>query len=243
MAAVLSCGPRAALSHHSAAALWGIAPPPDDVIEVSVPVTSRPRRPGVRIFRRPALTEDELTVQDGIPVTGIVRTLMDVALGLDRPDLERAINEADKLDLIDFESLTRALDAYRGCPGVGRLRAILGPRDFRLTDSELERRFLRLVHGIGLRLPLTGQWLNGFKADFFWPELKLVVETDGLRYHRTPAQQARDRARDQAFTAAGLTPLRFTHAQIQFERDRVGKVLLTVARRLEGGRQETTSPA
>ncbi len=47
-------------------------------------------------------------------------------------------------------------------------------------------------------MPLTGRRVNGFKVDFWWPELRLVVETDGLRYHRTAAQQTRDRLRDQA---------------------------------------------
>ena len=68
--------------------------------------------------------------------------------------------------------------------------------------------------------------------DFFWPELGLVVETDGLRYHRTPAQQARDRVRDQAHAAAGLTPLRFTHAQVAFEPEHVQATLNAVVRRL-----------
>jgi very-short-patch-repair endonuclease len=70
--------------------------------------------------------------------------------------------------------------------------------------------------------------LNGFKVDFYWPELRLVVETDGLKYHRTPAQQARDRVRDQAHTAAGLTQLRFTHAQVAFEAGHVESVLRRV---------------
>ena len=69
----------------------------------------------------------------------------------------------------------------------------------------------------------TGVRLNGFKVDFYWPGLGLVVETDGLRYHRRPAQQAADRVRDQAHTAAGLTPLRFTHAQIRFDRATYGR--------------------
>lgn len=74
--------------------------------------------------------------------------------------------------------------------------------------------------------------MNEFRVDFYWPELGLVVETDGLRYHRTPAQQARDRLRDQAHTAAGLTPLRFTHAQIAFEPAWVRATLAAVGRRL-----------
>ena len=74
--------------------------------------------------------------------------------------------------------------------------------------------------------------VNGFKVDFYWPELGLVVETDGLRYHRTPAEQARDRLRDQAHTAAGLTPLRFTHEQVRYEPEHVLKILAQTASRL-----------
>jgi very-short-patch-repair endonuclease len=69
-------------------------------------------------------------------------------------------------------------------------------------------------------------------VDFHWADLGLVVETDGLRYHRTPAQQARNRLRDQAHVASGLTCLRFTHAQICFERDHVLATLRAVGRRL-----------
>ena len=103
---------------------------------------------------------------------------------------------------------------------------------FLLTDSELERRFLRLIRGTGLPTPQTGVWVSGFKVDFFWPDLGLVVETDGLRYHRTAAQQSRDRQRDQAHAAAGLTTLRFSHSQIAFDGRRVRDTLARVARRL-----------
>ena len=113
------------------------------------------------------------------------------------------------------------------------MRAMLGQRVFSLTDSELERRFLRLIEAAHLSTPLTGQRLNGFKVDFYWPDLGLVVETDGLRYHRTPAQQARDQLRDQAHTAAGLTPLRFTHGQVRYEAGYVRETLRTVVRQLE----------
>lgn len=159
--------------------------------------------------------------------------MLDLATRLDQAHLERAINEADRLDLMDPEALFAALDAYPGVRGAGRLRTTLGERTFRLTDSELERRFLPLVADAGLPMPLTRQHVNGFRVDFFWPGLRLVVETDGLRYHRTPAQQARDRVRDQTHLAAGFTPLRFTHAQVRFEATYVRSTLLGVARRLE----------
>jgi very-short-patch-repair endonuclease len=112
------------------------------------------------------------------------------------------------------------------------LRQLLDRRTFTLTDSELERRFLPLARAAGFGQPRTGEQLNGFKVDFFWPELGLVVETDGLRYHRTPAAQARDRLRDQAHAAAGLTTLRFTHAQVRYEPRHVRETLAAVARRI-----------
>jgi very-short-patch-repair endonuclease len=73
-------------------------------------------------------------------------------------------------------------------------------------------------------------------VDFYWPELGLVVETDGLRYHRTPSQQARDRLRDQAHSAAGIVPLRFTHWQVRHERQHVETTLAAVAQRAAGGK-------
>jgi hypothetical protein len=165
-------------------------------------------------------------------VTTPICTLVDLAAQLDPVPLEAAINEADKLGLTDPENLRAALDALGRRPGVRQVRELLDRRTFALTDSELERRFLPLVRAAGLPPPLTGVRVNGFKVDFFWPDLGLVVETDGLRYHRTPAQQARDRLRDQTHAANGLMPLRFTHAQVTFESQRVQRTLAEVAKRL-----------
>jgi very-short-patch-repair endonuclease len=230
MAAVLACGPGAVLSHMAAAALWEIVNA--SALEVTV-LNGGMRRPeGITVHRRRGLRPDEVTEHRGIPVTSPVRTLIDIAPRLEREPLEAAINQADTLDLCDPEALREALDAITGQPGVRALRTVLDRRTFTLTDSELERRFLRIVREIGMAKPETGVWLNGFKVDFYWPDLGLVVETDGLRFHRTPAQQARDRIRDQAHTAAGLTPLRFTRAQVRFEPNYVGETLAAVAKRL-----------
>jgi very-short-patch-repair endonuclease len=92
--------------------------------------------------------------------------------------------------------------------------------------------FLRLVRRARLPMPQTGVEVGGFPVDFLWPELGLIVETDGLRYHRTAAQQARDRRRDQIHAAAGLTTLRFTYSQVVFEEADVRGVLARVIGRL-----------
>jgi very-short-patch-repair endonuclease len=238
MAAVLGCGADAVLSHSAAAALWAIkaqrAAGPDrrlaSLIEVSVPTEARRRRKGIRLHRR-LLSPEDLTRRDGIPVTTPARTLIDLATVLQPDRLEAAVNEADKMGLIDPETLRQAVDERSGLDGVPRLRKVLDDRTFVLTDSELERRFLRLVRRAGLPRPRTRQRVNGFRVDFYWPELRLVVETDGLRYHRTATQQSRDRIRDQAHTAAGFIALRFTHAQVTVEPERVSSTLRSVAKR------------
>jgi very-short-patch-repair endonuclease len=246
MAAVLRCGAGAVLSHLSAAELWEIAPisgeitrlplsgeitQPRRTVDVSVPCRRAPRAPGIVVHRR-SLEEGELTRRHGIPVTNPAQTLIDIATGLPRNRLEAAIAEADKRSLMTPDQLRRRLDRLPGSPGVGVLRRLLDRQVFRLTDSDLERLFLPITRRAGLCPPHTGQRLNGFKVDFYWPDLGLVVETDGLRYHRTAAQQTRDRLRDQAHTAAGLTTLRFTHAQVRFEPEHVRATLVTVAGRL-----------
>jgi len=232
MAAVLACGETAVLSHSSAAALWRIGSEARDLIEVSVHHPHQRRRPRLRIYRRPSLWPEDITARHRISITTPVQTLIDITPGLDRHGVERAINEADKYDLVHPPELRAALDERVGEPGVAPLRHILDRRTFRLTKEELERRFLPLAAGAGLPVPLTGQWVNEFEVDFYWPDLGLVVETDGLRYHRTPAEQARDRLRDQAHTAAGLTQLRFTHEQVRYEPEYVRRVLAQTASRL-----------
>ncbi|HEX3609222.1 MAG TPA: DUF559 domain-containing protein [Solirubrobacterales bacterium] len=235
MAAVLACGPDAMLSHRSAAALWGIGAESGEV-EVTVRIASPRRRAGVRVYRRPTLADRDVIERDGIPVTGLVRTFVDLASIL-RPRLvERSVNEADRLDLIDPPTLRLELQPHRCEPGVRPLRNLLDRRTFRLTRSELERLFLPLADQVGLPSPMTKQWVSGFEVDFFWPDLGLVVETDGLRYHRTPAEQARDRLRDQAHTAAGLVNLRFTHEQVRYQPEHVRSTLLAVVDRIEARR-------
>lgn len=231
-AAVLSCGPGAALSHGSAASLWGLRALGLRDIEVSVPIPGGRGPIGVTVHRRATLAADDVTRHDGIPVTTPICTLIDIAVRLEPDKLEAAVNEADKRDLTDPERLRAALDSTPRRPGVKPLRTLLDRRTFTLTDSELERRFLPLARKAGLVAPQTGLYVNGYKVDFYWPDLGLVVETDGLRYHRTPAQQAQDRVRDQTHTAAGVTPLRFTRAQVMFTPGHVCTTLAAVARRL-----------
>jgi predicted transcriptional regulator of viral defense system len=121
MAAVLSCGPRAALSHESAAALWEIRPSRGGDVHVSVPLPLDRRRPGIDIHRRARLTSADVTRQNRILVTTPALTLVDIATGLGPAQLEAAVNEADKRDLIRADELPREIERFAGQPGVAKL--------------------------------------------------------------------------------------------------------------------------
>lgn len=232
MGAVRLFGESALLSHLSAAALWGIRTSPGAPIEVTLTTVSKRSAPGLMVHRRGVLSPQDRRVRHGIPVTSPARTLVDLAPRLNNAQLESAINEADRLDLTDPSRLRRDVESMRGQDGAGTVLRLLERQVFRMTDSELELRFLALVRSAGLPRPETQRPVNGFRVDFYWPDLGLIVETDGLRYHRTPSQQARDRRRDQVHAVAGLTTLRFTHAQVRFEPAEVIDVLTRVIGRL-----------
>jgi uncharacterized protein DUF559 len=231
MAAVLACGDGAFLTHRSAGALYGICEERPARIETGVLVPHPVGPDCLRVRRRASLSREEVGTLRGIPITSPVRTMIDLATELPSNRLARAVNEADKLEVIDVETLRAGLDSRTGQPGVGRLVTLLDRDTFVLTEEELERLFLPLARDAGLPLPETKLMVNGYEVDFFWPELKLVVETDGLRYHRTPLAQAGDARRDQSHTAAGYARLRFTHRQVKHERDYVRKILAETASR------------
>src|SRR4051794_30819480 len=150
MAAVLTCGPNAVLSHGSAAALWRIGP--EWRLEITIPLSVARHRPGIVIHRRRGL---RATTHRGIPVTPVVVTLVDLAAVLGDDPVEAAINEADKLDLCDPERLRSELDGLPPWTGIKPLRRILDLRTFTMTDTELERRFLPIARRAGLPKPLT----------------------------------------------------------------------------------------
>jgi very-short-patch-repair endonuclease len=235
MAALLACGEGAYLSHRSAAALYGIGEERGGLIEVSIRRRGEHHRRGVKIRSRPSLPSQDVGTLKGIPVTSPVRTLLDLAT-LEPPNrVERAVNEADKHDHVDPDSLREVLERYVGEPGIKRLRRVLDKHTFRLSDQELELLFRPLARAAGIPVELTKVFVNDFEVDFFWPSLGLVVETDGWRYHRTPAAQTRDALRFQVHTASGLTPIRFSHWQVKYEARHVRRVLERTAAHLPRG--------
>jgi len=222
-AGVLSLLPNAAASHATAAAMWNLCDPAGGPIAVTAR-DSRRSRPGVRVHRA-RLPSTEVEVVDGVPVTSVPRTLLDLSgqVGLRR--LRRLVKQAEFSRLTDRAALAEILERHprrRGRRALARIVRgyVLGEGR---TRSELEDRFLAFCAQRGLALPETNQMIDvgrgRLEVDCVWREARLIVELDGRAAHQTAAAFDEDRARDRALVAAGYSPMRVTWAHLHGEAD------------------------
>jgi very-short-patch-repair endonuclease len=212
MAALLACGPRAVLSHRTAAAIWGLIGRLPALVDVSVPGKQRDRK-GVRVHRNRPL--DRVTTYEGCRITTAAATIADLAPTLTDRDLARVIEQAQVLRLATRAELIASLPSRRS-PAL--TQALEQPR---LTRSEAERRLLELIGKAGLPRPRTNVRVAGHEVDLYWPAQRLVVEVDGYAFHSTREAFERDRARDAELTARGQRVLRVTWRQIVEEPEAV----------------------
>jgi very-short-patch-repair endonuclease len=232
MAAVLACGPDAALSHASAAALWEIRPTSATRIDVTVrSAGGRARRPNLRVHRASGLLDDEVTEHQAIRVTTPARTLLDLASSLPRRTLERALDQAAINELFDLTALQAAVDRHRGEPGSAALDTALHEHEAgtTLTKSELEERMLALCDHHRLPRPQVNAWVENLEVDFLFAAQRLVVEADSYRYHRSRRAFERDRERDAILARAGYRTLRFTDRQMRRQASEVAETIRSSA--------------
>lgn len=221
MAAVLFCGPGAVLSHRSAATLWGLRGPSSRAIDVTSGSKSRSRSGIHRHYS--ALPADEVTVERGIPVTTVPRTLFDFAAVASVDEVEHALRESEYLRLHDRLSLWDLLDRYPRRRGAKAIRACLARRAETpgRARSWLEERFLPFLREQQLPPPLLNAWIEAgersFEVDCFWPRVKLVVELDGFAAHGTRIAFREDRARDRRLRVAGYGVTRIAPEQLDEE--------------------------
>lgn len=212
MAAVLAGGPGAALSHRCAARLSELIGWAPGRTSISVPAARRPRIHGVAVHRIQIV---EPVVIDAIPCTPVSRTILDLAAISRRRTLEKVVEEAVVHDAFDLREILDLIHRVARPRGVRLLRAVLAAHapGTTLTRSELEEAMLRLCHRLGVPRPVC----NGHVAladgtlvevDFHWPSQRVIVETDGNRYHATHPKRRRDRAKDRALQIAGFIVLR-----------------------------------
>ena len=219
LAAVLACGPGAALSHGSGAALWEIRQSNSALVDVTVPTRAgRIRRKGIRIHRSGRLAPEEVTIRSGIRVTTVARTLLDLADVLDPQALRRAVTEAEYTNRFDLPSLIAVVENNPGRRSRKLMTAALEGRHHR-TRSPLEDRFLAFIERWGVEEPDCNVWIEGFEVDFVWKRVGLVVELDGLAAHRTRRAFDADRLRDRALWRKGIRTMRLTSEALRDEEE------------------------
>ncbi len=236
MAAVLACGPGAVLSHYSACWLLGLARWEPEPFHVTGPVARRPRLP-VRIHRARRLEEADRAVVEGIPVTAVPRTLLDMAAAVKAQSLDRLLERAEELGVFDLGPVESLLERTWGHHGWGRLRrAIARYRPVPFTRSGFERRFFDALLEAGLPRPATNYVEAGYELDVYWPERRFAVELDVYGTHGTRAAFERDRLRQEDLKLAGIELTRVTDVRFHREPEAVlERVAALLAQRPRSG--------
>jgi very-short-patch-repair endonuclease len=217
-AALLAVRPGAALSHHSAAALWRLRVPECGVVDVVIRGQTGRSVRGIRIHRTRVLQDEDVRIHRGLPVTSPARTLLDLAGALRQRELEFAFDQAITSRIVRRADVLKVITRMPGRAGrcllLDLLDAARGPA---LTRSEAEERFLALIRSAQLPEPKVNARIHGYEVDFLWREQRLVVEIDGYRYHSTRRAFEHDRRKDATMQAAGLTTMRITWRQLEGE--------------------------
>lgn len=206
-AAVLACGPGAALSHQSAFTLWVFTNKWSFPLHVTS--ATRRKRPGITTHEAPGLQPADVRTQLGIRATSPARTLLDCAPELPERRLHRTAADARRAGLLHPASILDVTERFPHHPGSALMRAIL--TELRNpTRSEFEQAFLVFCRAHQLPTPLVNTHVAGHEVDAFFPEHRLIVELDGWDFHRDRHNFEEDRERDADALAAGLSTLRVT---------------------------------
>lgn len=236
MAAVLACGEGAAASHRCGAWIHELIAWVPSRPAVSVPARRHARPPGIAVHR---IQRIDPVIVEGIPVTPVARTIIDMAAISRRRTLEKVIEEAHIRGVFDLRAIHETLDTIARPRGVRLLRAVLA--DFRpgttLTKSQLEEAMLALCDRAGLPRPVCNQHVSKpdgqlAEVDFLWRDRGVIAEADSNRYHATHPKRRRDRAKWRALQLAGWLVLPIPEEDLAERPDAVlTDIRLALARR------------
>lgn len=218
-AAVLAYGRGTVLSHRTAAVLWGLRRPRSGPIDVTAPGGRQgvERRKGIWVHRCKLMAEDQ-TIREGLPVTTVSRTLLDLAEVFPWGQLKKAAEEADRLNLLSLREMESVCERGRGRRALKPVRRLIA--ELQLPDegrSPLEIRFAAFVREFHLPSPPQNVDVLGHEVDALWPAAKLIVELDSWEFHSHRAAFERDRARDTKLLIAGYRTIRVTHRRLDRE--------------------------
>jgi predicted transcriptional regulator of viral defense system len=220
MATVLASSPSVA-SHLSAGWLWGLLQSSPGTLHVTCRRSRHAKRPFVTHAAN--LARVDLTRRDGIAVTSLARTILDLAVDSRERTVRRFIRQADDDKTFDLRAMEDLLDRTKGHRGQAKVRAALEIYDETpaFTRSDLEKRFLEVVGEAGLPAPSMNLFVEGFEIDAYWAEARFGVELDIYETHGSRLSFEEDRERDDELLHAGIETTRVTRPRLDREPDAV----------------------
>ena len=234
MAAVLFRGSGALISHQSAIWLWGL----EKTLEIPVHVSVRWRghaQDAIGLHHCPALRDDDISESERLPVTGVARTLLDYAAEAKPYRLSRAVDQADRLELLHLAAvdlITEEVHGHRGRTPLLKVMTIYREKGF--TRSGGEKRMLAALADIGVRRPAVNNFIEGYELDFYWERERFAVELDSWEFHRGRRSFEEDRKRQEELAMAGIETIRITGTRLRRE---PRKVAMRIAAHLDRRRQ------
>ncbi|MFO0594415.1 MAG: DUF559 domain-containing protein [Myxococcaceae bacterium] len=217
-------GPTAVLSHRTAAALHGFddfriedtATATEGPLEVTVR-TQRRKQAGTRIYRvKPPPKRDVIERDDGLRVTTVPRTLLDLSAQLKRWQIRSLASEALRRKLTTLDELRRLVRRTHKRPGICIFRSVVEELSGQVgpTESELEELALRVLERNDMPMPRVQKPVasGGRKrrVDLLFKDEKVIVEADGYAFHSGVEAFEDDRARRNALVRQGYTVLQWT---------------------------------
>ena len=225
LAATLSCGRDAVVSHGSAAWLWGLSARWPDPPHVTTPIRGHSRKT-IRLHHSTILEEEDRTLVERVPTTAVPRTLMDLAISSPQKYVESMLEKAERLGLLEVDAIDSL--AARSGRHLGRKRLLAATaiyRDPAMTRARTERLFIALVRRAGLPRPAINYFIAGHEIDAYWERERFAVELDGYAAHGTRAAFERDPVRIEKLKLAGIDAIRVTARRIEREPDQVAVTL------------------
>ena len=221
-AAVLACGNGAALSHGSAATLWGFNKYWEPPFEVIAPTMRKHK--GIRVHRSRTLTPGDITWQLGVHTTTAERTALDIAPRLTDQGLRRVVNDARRAGWLHLNDLADVLSRNPNHPGTKRLRRFV-ENPANPTDSPLEDDFVEFAKRYGLPAPVTNTRLFGYQVDLLYPAERVIIEIDGYSFHSDRESFESDRNRDADMLAHDHVTVRVTKRRMKQSPEREARRL------------------
>lgn len=221
LAAIFACEPNAFASHTTAAWLWGLLQSRPGTFHITATTRRHAKRTVSLHYAR--LADEDHAIREGIPVTSLARTLLDLAAAGPTSRLARGIERSEEQGLFDLRLVDALLERAGHHPGMARLRHALAIyRDEpAFTRSRLERRFLDLVRQAGLPVPSMGFNEGGYELDAYWQPERFAVELDVYETHGSRAAFEDDRLRQENLKLMGIEMIRVTGPRLDREPKRV----------------------